>query len=137
MKFFLTLTLFVLPLSCFSSVITFECHSKEVVGHHKFEARGIVTIDDYNKVDGIISLQVEKAQAPGSMQVFEELKVEGVHRHFAEGEITNYSFEQFNLTTNDKYIKSLNLLVDLKLENTSQVSSIDNFLYRSSCRASK
>ena len=111
MKTLLALIFIILPFGCFASVITFQCKSTEVEGIHKFDAKGIVTIDEHDKVEGIISLQVQKAQAPGSMQIFEELKVEGTHRYFKAGELAINSFDQFKLSTNDSYIKSLNLLV--------------------------
>ena len=133
MKKLIAILVIVLPIGCFGSIITFQCKSTEVEGIHKFDAKGIVTVDEYDKVEGVISLQVQKAQATGSIQVFEELKIEGTHRHYNAGEITANSFEQFNLFTKDSYIKSFNLLVDLKAELASQVFSIDNFLYRSNC----
>lgn len=135
MKKVLALALFSLPFVLQASIITFECKSSEVAGVHKFDARGIVSIDEYNVVDGVISLQIQKAQAEGSAQVFEEIKVNGTRQHFEPGHMSSNAFDQLTLTTKESYIKTLNLMVDLKVEIASQVFSVDNFLYRSNCFA--
>jgi hypothetical protein len=133
MQKLLALILIVFPLGSFASIITFQCKSAEVQGIHKFDAKGIVVIDEDNKVEGVVSLQVQKAQAAGSVQIFEEIKVEGSRQHFEAGKITINSFDQLTLSTKDNYIKTLNLLLDFKVEIASQVFSVDNFLYRSNC----
>ncbi|MFA6238515.1 MAG: hypothetical protein WC635_14370 [Bacteriovorax sp.] len=133
MKKLLALTLFSLSFALSASIITFECKSPEVAGVHKFDARGIVSVDEYNVVDGVVSLQVQKAQAEGSAQVFEEIKVNGTRQHFEAGQMSSNAFEQLTLTTKESYIKTLNLMIDFKVEISSQVSSVDNFLYRSNC----
>ena len=133
MKNLLALVLVVLPVCSFAELISFHCKSTEVPGIHKFDAAGIVTVDEYNKVEGVISLQIQKAQAPDSIQIFEEIKVEGSRLHFEDGRILSNSFEQLTLTSKDNYIKSLNLLLDAKVDIASHAFSIDNFLYRSNC----
>jgi hypothetical protein len=133
MKHFVTAILILLPITINASIIKFECKAPEVEGIHKFEAKGILSVDEYNKVDGILSIQVQKAQAEGSIQLYEEIPVTGTFQHFKAGEFANNSFDQFTLFTREAYIKNLNLLVDLKVEIASQVLSIDNFLYRSNC----
>jgi len=134
MKTFLALLILVLPLSSFANVITFQCKSAEVEGVHKFDALGVVSIDEYNKVEGVISIQTQKAQAEGSLQIFEELKIQGTHQHFESGTVFANSFDQLTLFTNDThYIKSLNLLLDFKVNIASQIFSVDNFLFRSNC----
>lgn len=135
MKKLLVLILATLPFAINASIVAFECKSSEVTGVHKFDAKGIVSIDEYNKAEGVISIQIQKAQAPGSVQIFEEIKVSGTHQHFESGEFTSNPFDQFTFFTKESYIKNLNLLVDFKVENSSQVFSIDNFLYRSNCYA--
>ncbi|MDO9183188.1 MAG: hypothetical protein Q7U04_12305, partial [Bacteriovorax sp.] len=132
-KRLLVFILIVFPLGSFASIITFHCKSAEISGIHKFDAFGIVAVDEQNAVEGIISLQVEKAQAPGSVQIFEEIKVQGSHQHFEAGQFSKNAFDQLNLTSKNNYIKSLNLLLDFNVEIASQVFSVDNFLYRSNC----
>jgi hypothetical protein len=133
MKQIFTIAFFLLPLTSFASIINFTCKSTDVPGVHHFEGRGVVVVDEYNKVDGVISLQVEKAQAPGSVQIFEALKVEGSLSHYEPGQVRNLGFDQLILKSNDSYIKSLNLLLDLNAINASQIFTVDNFLYRSEC----
>lgn len=121
------------PIATQASIVTFQCKSAEVTGVHKFDAKGIVTIDEQNNVEGIISIQTQKAQAEGSVQIFEEIKINGSRKHFKAGEFTSNEFDQYTLQTNDSYIKSLNLLVDFKVEIASQIFTVDNFLFRSNC----
>ena len=134
MKKLLAFILIVLPLGSFASILTFNCKSKEVPGIHKFDATGIISVDEYNKVEGVISLQVEKAQAPGSIQIFEEIKIEGSLVHFDAGKYTSNAFDQLTLTSKDSYIKTFNILLDFDVINASQVFSVDNFLFRSNCK---
>lgn len=135
MKTFLAIALLSLHLApqANASIVAFECKSSEITGVHKFDAKGIVSIDEYNKAEGIISIQTQKAQAEGSVQIFEEIKISGTRQHFEAGEITKAPFDQLTLFTKQSYIKNLNLLVDFKVEIASQIFSIDNFLYRSNC----
>lgn len=135
MKKLLVLILISLPMAINASIVTFECKSTEVSGIHKFDARGILAIDEYNKAEGVISIQTQKAQAEGSVQIFEEIKITGSRQHFPAGDITPNAFDQFTLFSKDNYIKNLNLLVDFKVEIASQIFSIDNFVYRSNCVA--
>ncbi len=134
MKKLLAVMILSLPLSSFASVVTFECKSEEVIGVHKFDAKGVVTIDEENKVSGSISVQVEKAQAPASAQVFEEIEIVGSRKHFDAGVMTKEAFDQLSVTSKDNYIKGLNLLLDFPVNIASQVFSVDNFLYRSNCK---
>jgi hypothetical protein len=133
MKSLLALILIALPLGSFASIVTFNCKSTEVLGVNKFDAKGIIVIDEENIVEGVMSLQVQKAQADGSIQIFEEIKVEGTRQHFEAGKITINAFDQLTLKSSDTYIKTLNLLLDFKVEIASQIFSVDNFLYRSNC----
>lgn len=135
MKKVLSLILVSLPMVLNASIITFECKSSEVTGVHKFDARGILFVDDYNKAEGIVSIQTQKAQAEGSVQIFEEINVRGTLQHFDAGEITNNPFDQLTLFTKNTYIKNLNLLIDFKVEIASQIFSVDNFVFRSNCYA--
>lgn len=133
MKKLLAVLILSLPLGSFASIITFQCKSAEVEGVHKFDAKGVVTVDEYNKAEGVISIQVQKAQAPDSVQVFEEIKINGTRAHFEAGDMFPNAFDQLTLFTNESYVKSLNLLLDFKVEVASQVFTVDNFLYRSNC----
>src|SRR5438094_942798 len=135
MKKLFAILILALPLGSFasSSLVTFQCKSAEVDGVHKFDAKGVVSIDEYSKVDGYVSIQVQKAQAPDSVQVFEEIKVSGTRQHFNPGELVPNEFDQLTLFTNESYIKSMNLLLNFKVEIASQVFTVDNFLYRSNC----
>lgn len=133
MKKLLVLILISLPMAIHASIVTFECKSTETTGVHKFDAKGILAIDEYNKAEGVISIQTQKAQAEGSVQIFEEIKISGTRQRFVAGDITTEPFDQYTLFSKDNYIKNLNLLVDFKAEIASQIFSIDNFLYRSNC----
>lgn len=133
MKRLFALLLISLPMAINASIITFECKSSETAGVHKFDAKGIVSIDEYNKVEGVVSIQTQKAQAEGSIQIFEEIKVTGTLQHFEAGEIAMNDFDQLSLFTNETYVKHLNLMVDLKVASSSQIHSVDNFVYRSNC----
>lgn len=133
MKKLLAVLILSLPLGSFASIITFQCKSSEIDGVHKFDAKGVVAVDEYNKVEGVISLQAQKAQAPDSVQVFEEIKVTGTLQHFEAGDLVPHEFDQLTLFTKQTYVKSLNLLLGFRVESASQLFSVDNFLYRSNC----
>lgn len=133
MKKLLVLILISLPMAIQASIVTFECKSNETTGVHKFDAKGILAIDEYNKAEGVISIQTQKAQAEGSVQIFEEIKISGTRQRFVAGDVTSDPFDQYTLFSKDNYIKNLNLLVDFKADIASQIFSIDNFLYRSNC----
>jgi len=126
---------FSLPLiSNASTLIAFGCKSSDIAGVHRFDAKGIVSIDEYNKVEGVLSVQSQKAQADDSVQIFEEVKVSGTRQHFeGGGELSSKPFDQLILFPKDSYIKLLNLLVDLEVMTSSQMFSVDNFVYRSNC----
>ncbi len=136
MKTFLSslfLSLFI-SYSSVASVITFKCVSVEAAGVHKFDARGAVTVDDFNNVEGVMTVITQKAQAEQSAQTFEEVRVSGHLRHFNAGEITTEEFEQLILKAENDYIKSLNLLLNFEPKIASRVLTIDNFSYRSNCK---
>ncbi len=122
-----------IPLSSFAEVISFKCVSQDLPGIHKFDAHGVVSIDDNKKVEGLVSLAVEKAQAEHSGQTFDEIRITGNLRSFSTGGNAPTDYIQLALTTESGYIKSLNLLLDNKVESSSNVLSIDNFSYRSNC----
>ncbi len=133
MKYILITLISMVPFLANASFVTIQCKSAEIDGIHKFDAKGMFTVDEYNKVEGFISLQTQKAQAEGSIQIFEEVPVQGTWQHFEAGDISVNSVDQVILFTKDSYIKSLNLLVDFKEEVASQVFSVDNFIYKSNC----
>ncbi|MBC7714282.1 MAG: hypothetical protein H7177_13140 [Rhizobacter sp.] len=129
----LTLAL-ILPFSVFAETISFQCTSVDLDGIHKFDAHGIVTVDDNNKVEGIANVITEKAGAVHSTQTFDDVHVTGYIRHFPAGEITKTPFDQLVLKTDADYLKTLNLLLGIDVKIASRVLSIDNFAYRSNCK---
>lgn len=133
MKSTLFSLMLLLPLTSFAEIISFKCVSEELPGIHKFDAHGVVSVDDNKKVEGLVSLAVEKAQAEQSGQTFDEVRVTGILRSFVSGENAPSDYIQLALTTESGYIKSLNLLLDYKGKSSSNVLSIDNFSYRSNC----
>ncbi len=134
MKNFLIASALVLPMTGFANTINFKCISIDVHGIHKFDAHGIVNVDDVNNVEGVISINIEKAQSAQSIQTFEEVRVKGFIRHVEAGEIAPGEFDQMVLTTNEPYLKSLNLLLGYPDRLASKVFSIDNFSFRSNCK---
>lgn len=132
----LCLTLF-LPLSAWSSTISFRCKSANVLGVHKFDASGIVTLDDMNRAEGFVNVVTEKAGATQSVQSFEEVRVQGYIRHFGAGEVTKEPFDQLVLKTNEPYLKGMNLLLGFEEKIASRISSIDNFIFRSNCKTTE
>lgn len=135
MNLFLTLTLLMFSTFAFSETIYFQCKAKPVPGVNEFNAKGVVTVDGLGHADGVIDIQVQKINEVESAQIFEQVKITGLVRHFNPGEVTKGSFEQLILTTDHSYLKSLNLLIDENIALSSQVLSIDNFLYRSNCES--
>jgi len=121
-------------LPALAEIITFKCVSVEAAGVHKFDARGAVTVDDFNNVEGFITVVTQKAQAEQSAQTFDQVKIIGRIRHFNAGEISTNEFEQLILKADNDYIKSLNLLLDFEPKIASRVLTIDNFSYRSNCK---
>lgn len=118
----------------FANTISFKCQSVDVQGIHKFDAQGIVTVDDVNDVEGIISIHTEKAQSAQSVQTFEEVRVKGFIRHIEAMDIAAQEFDQMVLTTSEPYLKTVNLLLGYPDRLASKVFSIDNFSYRSNCK---
>jgi hypothetical protein len=134
MKNFLILSLLLLPITGFTSTIDFKCQSVDVLGIHKFDAQGIVHVDDVNNVEGVISISAEKAQSAQSIQIFEGVRVKGFIRHIEAGEVVATDFDQMVLETSDPYLKSLNLLLGYPDRLASKVFTIDNFSFRSNCK---
>ena len=135
MKLFLTLTLLSFSTLCFSETLFFQCKAHSIPGVNVFVAKGVVTINALSQADGVLDIEVQKINEDESAQIFEQIKITGLVKHFAPGEVTKNSFEQLILTSNHPYIKSLNLLIDEHSALSSQVLSIDNFLYRSNCES--
>lgn len=123
-----------LSTSVMATTISFKCVATNVPGIHKFDAHGVVSVDDYNVVTGTLSLKTEKADSTMSAQSFDDMRVEGYIRRFQPGEVSKEGFDQLVLTTNEIYIKSLNLLLDFEDNISSKISSIDNFSFRSNCK---
>lgn len=124
----------IVSFSAAAEVITFKCVSVEAAGVHKFDARGAVSVDDFNKVEGIMTVVTQKAQAEQSVQTFDQIKVAGSLRHFNAGDITEGSFDQLTLKSDNEYIKNLHILLDFEPKLGSRVITIDNFNYRSNCK---
>jgi hypothetical protein len=137
MKNFLIASALILPMTGFANTISFKCQSVDVQGIHKFDAEGIVSVDDVNNVEGIISLHAEKAQSAQSVQIFEEVRVKGFIRHIEAGVVVPTEFDQMVLTTNEPYLKSINLLLGYPDRLASKVFTIDNFSFRSNCKIIK
>lgn len=114
--------------------IRFQCDSSPVAGIHLFDAIGVVVLDDQKKATGVVTLVTQKAGAVQSTQIFENIKIEGFLKHFEAGKVTTEAFDQLVLTTDEPYVRSLNLLLDIKTKVSSRTLSIDNFSYRSNCR---
>lgn len=134
MKKFLIASALILPMTGFANTISFKCQSIDVHGIHKFDGEGIVSVDDLNNVEGVISLHAEKAQSAQSVQTFEEVRVKGFIRHVEAGVVVATEFDQMVLTTNEPYLKSINLLLGYPDRLASKVFSIDNFSFRSNCK---
>lgn len=134
MKNLLISALIFFPITSFSATNSFKCQSIDQFGVHKFDAHGVVNLDDVNNVTGIISATLQKAQSIQSMQNFEDIRVTGFIRHHKAGEIFDEDFDQLVLTTDEPYIKYLNLLLGFKDKPASKIFSIDNFRYRSICK---
>lgn len=124
----------IVSFSAQASVISFKCVSVEAEGVHKFDARGAVTVDDFNNLEGIMTVVTQKAQAENSAQTFDQVKVVGRLKHFKAGEISDTPFDQLILKSDNEYIKSLNLLLDFEPKIASRILTIDNFSYRSNCK---
>lgn len=121
-------------MSAQAGIITFKCVSVEAPGVHKFDARGAVAVDDFNNVEGVLTVVTQKAQAENSAQTFDQVKVVGRLRHFNPGEVIEEAFDQLILKSENEYIKSLNLLLDFEPKIASRILTIDNFSYRSNCK---
>ncbi len=126
--------LLVFPLSSFGETLSFQCKSVDAQGLHKFDAQGVISVDDSNIVEGIVSVSTQKADAIESLQTFEDVKVNGFLRHFKAGDVSKEAFDQLVLTSDVPYLKMLNLLLDFEDKISSRVLSIDNFSFRSNCK---
>lgn len=135
MKLILALTLLTFSTISFSNTIFFQCKSTAVPGVNPFTAKGAITTDANSTADGVMDIQVQKLNEVESLQVFEQVKITGTIKHFNPGEVTKNSFDQLILKTDNPYLKSMNLLIDEKTFLSSEVLSLDNFLYRSNCES--
>lgn len=124
----------IFPAIVFGNVLSFQCHSVDQPGVHIFDASGVITVDETNKVEGIAFVSVQKAQTIQSLQTFSDVRVTGYLRHFEAGEVTTNSFDQVVLKTNEPYLKTMNLLLGFDEKIASRILSIDNFSYRSNCK---
>lgn len=134
MKFLLIATASLFPLMSFAVTTSFKCQSVDNPGIHRFDAHGVINIDESNKVQGVISINVQKAQSAQSIQIFEEVRITGFIHHYKKGGVIDDAFDQLVVSTNEPYLKSLNLLLGLPNRQASKVHSIDNFNYRSNCK---
>jgi hypothetical protein len=123
-----------IPITAFSELIHFQCISSDVAGIHKFEANGVIVVDDFSQVEGIASIITEKADSAQSRQSFDDVNISGYIRHFSAGEVTKEEFDQVVLKADAPYLKSLNLLLGLKENISSRALSVDNFVFRSNCK---
>lgn len=123
-----------LPLASFAADATrFHCQAPELA-IHKFDASGIFTEDDNGMVEGIITINTEKAGAAQSAQTFENVKIQGTIQHFKAGDFTKEAFDQLSVVSNEPYLKYLSLLLNFETKIASRVMSIDNFSYRADCK---
>jgi hypothetical protein len=134
MKKLLIVASIVLPMSAFANVVKFSCKSLDIPGVNRFDGSGIVTVDDNNNVEGLITLSTQKAQANQSQQTFDAVRVEGIIRHYSAGEYTKEAFDHLILKTNEPYLKNINLLLNFETKIASKILSIDNFSYRADCK---
>lgn len=134
MKKKLLLATLLIPFCIKAEIINFKCTSQDIPGIHKFNANGVVTVDDLEEVEGIVTVMAEKSDTTQSTQTFEDIKVKGIIRHFNQGELTNHTFDQLLLKTQSSYLKSLNLLLDFDEKVSSHILSVDNFFYRANCK---
>ncbi len=132
-KLVLALT-FIISSAAFAETIGFQCTSVTQPGVHKFDAHGVVTVDDINNVEGVVTIVTEKAGAAHSTQTFDDTHVAGYIRHFKAGEVTTKAFDQLVLKTDAPYLRRLNFLLDIDEKIASRALSIDNFSYRSNCK---
>ena len=124
----------ILPLAAFAGTMSFQCTSMDLEIFHKFDAHGVVSIDDAQNVEGVANVITQKAGAVESSQTFDDIHITGKIRHFKAGEFTRYAFDQLILETDSDYLKSLNLLLDVSEQVASHALSVDNFNYRSNCK---
>lgn len=119
----------------FADVVRFECRADDMDGVHKFTANGYLVVDDFGKVDGVVNVQTQKACEEQSVQVFEQLSAKGFIKHYepTKASENDYSYDQVFLKIENSYLKKMSIALDLKVSLSSNIISIDNFLYRSNC----
>lgn len=133
MKKFFIVFAFMSTTSLFANTIKFECKLKDIDGVHKFDARGVVVVNDNNELTGTISMETKKALENQSIQVFEQMPITGILKNFEPGSITTKGFNQLALKVENSYIKNIYINLDIGIALASYASTIDNFLYRSNC----
>lgn len=111
----------------------FECTAPKIEGVHRFEAKGVVFVDDFNNVDGLITIKTYKSEENNSVLIFEQIKVSGYLVFHPAKDDLNSSFEHLSLNTEVPYLKKINVILGAELPMVSNVLSIDNFMYRSNC----
>ena len=134
MKNLIMTAFLVLPMTVFGAEVKFSCKSVDFPGVHSFDASGIVIVDDNNNVEGLMNMNTQKAGAIHSQKTFDGVRVVGTIKRFAAGEFTKEAFDQLILTTDEVYLKHLNLLLNFETKIASRVTSIDNFSYRADCK---
>jgi hypothetical protein len=124
---------FLFAQSVMAEVIFFECKPPEVEGVHVFEAKGVAVVDDFNQIDGLITVKTSKASEDSSIQIFDQTKISGYLRHFQSGKISKDPFDQLILKTENAYLKNVNIIIGAELPLVSNILSVDNFMFRSNC----
>ena len=133
MKFLLVISFFTsIPLAS-AETFNFKCKSTPTPSINEFNAEGIISIDPSSHVSGVNNVTSEKVDEVESSQVFEEIKVTGIKKHFRAGEVNNMAFDELVLSSDNAYLKTFNLIFDEEGALSSDILSVDNFLYRSIC----
>jgi hypothetical protein len=132
-KRFLVLAMLSFNTYALTEPLFFECMAPKVDGVHRFEAKGVVFVDDFNNIDGLITVKTLKSEENNSILIFEQVKVTGFLVYHPANDELSSSFEQLSLSTEIPYLKRINIILGAELPMVSNVLSIDNFMYRSNC----
>ncbi len=131
------LSSFFIPLSAQQdfndTVYSINCQLPEDEFVHRFQSIGYISVDKDGVVKGVFSFQMIKGDEIRSVIQLNDLNAEGTLESYGPTDSQPEGFKILNLIVDHPYVRSVNLIFK-NSDLASQVTSIDNFSYRSNCK---
>jgi hypothetical protein len=115
------------------TVYSISCQLPENEFVHRFQSIGYISVDKDGVVKGVFSFQMIKGDEIRSVIQLNDLNAEGTLESYGPTDSQPEGFKILTLLVDHPYLKSVNLIFK-NSDLASQVTSIDNFSYRSNCK---